>query len=255
VPAEIEVETFVTTCGPNRPRLQQTLVFLLVPETVHPKGELWNEDRVLHAQEVRNRLEDLARDVLARRQLKDRPENYGLTAARLREQSFDTTSAAREQALVTIVSQTYTRVWFPSAAGHLVDHEIKTAGGEGGASVIERIRETLSEAGELITAEKATTQETLLSLNRLFFEANQTPTLAHLREQFACHRRWPVLEDMAAFESHVTFTGECRRHAFCNFRKRSVDGNLAPFPGTDPRDQALGAGDLRRPRGRAPAAA
>jgi hypothetical protein len=85
VPAEIEVETLVTTCGPNRPRLQQTLVFLLVPETVHPKGELWNEDRVLHAQEVRNRLEDLARDILARRQLKDRPENYGLTAARLRE--------------------------------------------------------------------------------------------------------------------------------------------------------------------------
>jgi hypothetical protein len=80
---EIEVEKFVTTCGLNRPRLQQNLVFLLVPETVHVKGELWNEDRVMHAQEVRNRLEDLARDVLARRQLKERPENYGLTAAML----------------------------------------------------------------------------------------------------------------------------------------------------------------------------
>jgi hypothetical protein len=60
--------------------------------------------------------------------------------------------AEREHALVTGVSQTYDRIWFPSASGQLVDREIKTAGGEGGAPVIERISETLSEAGELITA-------------------------------------------------------------------------------------------------------
>jgi hypothetical protein len=213
---EIDVEKFVTSVGPNRPRLQQNLVFLLVPETVHVKGEIWNEDRVMHAQEVRNRLEDLARDVLARRQLKERPENHGLTAAMLREQNFDTTSAEREQALITTVSQTYNRVWFPSAAGQLVDHEIKTAGGEGGASVIERIRETLSEEGELITGERATTQETLLSLNRLFFEANPTPTLAHLHEQFACHRRWPVLEEATLLESMLR-AGVTQGH-WCLFR-------------------------------------
>jgi hypothetical protein len=213
---EIEVEKFVTTAGPNRPRLQQNLVFLLVPETVHVKGELWSEDRVIHAQEVRNRLEDLARDVLARRQLKDRPENHGITAAMLREQSFETTLAEREQALVTTVSQTYDRVWFPSAAGRLVDREIKTAGGEGGASIIERIRETLSEGGELITAGRATTQETLLSLGRLFFEGSQTPTLAHLREQFACHRRWPVLEEATLLESIIR-AGVAQGH-WCLFR-------------------------------------
>jgi hypothetical protein len=218
---EIEVEKFVTTAGSNRPRLQQNLVFLLVPETVHVKGELWNEDRVMHAQEVRNRLEDLARDVLARRQLKEHPENYGLTPAMLREQNFDTTLAEREPALVTTVSQTYNRVWFPSAAGQLVDREIKTAGGEGGASVIERIRETLSEAGELITADRATTQETLLSLSRLFFEASQTPTVAHLREQFACHRRWPVLEEATLLESMIR-AGVAQGH-WCLFRMGSAE--------------------------------
>jgi hypothetical protein len=75
--------------------------------------------------------------VLARRQLEERPEKHGITAAMLREQSFEATLAEREQALVTTVSQTYNRVWFPSAAGQLVDREIKSAGGEGGASVID----------------------------------------------------------------------------------------------------------------------
>jgi hypothetical protein len=134
----------------------------------------------------------------------------------LREQNFGTTSAEREQALVTAVSQTYNRLWFPSTAGPLVDREIKTAGGEGGASVIERIRETLSAAGELITAERATTQETILSLQRLFFETHPTPTLVRLRAQFACNRRWPVLEEATLLESMVQ-AGVMQGH-WCLFR-------------------------------------
>jgi hypothetical protein len=216
---EIDIERFVTTAGPNRPRLQQNLVFLLVPETVHVKGELWTEDRVVRAQEVRNHLEDLARTVLAMRQLKERPENHDITATMLREQNFDTTLAEREHALVTTVSLAYDRVWFPSASGKLFDREIKTAGGEGGAPVIERIRETLSEAGELITADKATTHETLLRLSRLLFETSQTSAVASLREQFACQRRWQVLEEATLLESIVRAGVE--QGPWCLFRMGS----------------------------------
>ena len=218
---EIDIERFVTTAGPNRPRLQRNLVFLLVPETVHIKGELWTEDRVIRAQEIRNHLEDLARTVLAMRQLKERPENHGITPTMLREQNFDTTLAEREHALVTTVSQTYDRVWFPSASGQLADWEIKTAGGEGGAPVIERIRETLTEAGGLITHDQATTHETLLSLSRLLFETSQTPTVASLREQFACQRRWPVLEEATLLESIVRAGVE--QGYWCLFRMGSAE--------------------------------
>jgi hypothetical protein len=134
---------------------------------------------------------------------------------------FETTLAEREHALVTTVSQTYDRVWFPSASGQLVDREIKTAGGEGGAPVIERIRETLSEAGELITADKATTHETLLSLSRLLFETSQTPTVASLREQFACQRGWPVLEEATLLESIVG--GGVEHGRWCLFRMGSAE--------------------------------
>ena len=119
---QIDAEACITTAGPNRPREQQNFVFLLVPETVHVKGEIWNEDRVIHSREMQNRLEEMARDVLARRKLKAQPENYGITAARLAEKEFDTRLKERGQALVTVVTQAYNALWFPSVAGQVTWH-------------------------------------------------------------------------------------------------------------------------------------
>jgi hypothetical protein len=113
---QIDVEACVTTVGPNRPRVQQNFVVLLVPETVHVQGESWSEDRVRRVREMQHRLEEVARDVLARRKLKAQPENYGMSAARLAEKDFEARLRERELALVTIVTQVYNAVWFPSAA-------------------------------------------------------------------------------------------------------------------------------------------
>jgi Protein of unknown function (DUF499) len=228
---ELDVEACVTTDGPNHPRTQQNLVFLLVPETVLVRGEPSPEERILRAQEVRNHLEDLARTVLAMRQLKDRPENHGITAAMLHEQDFETSLREREHALVTTVTQAYNHLWFPSSAGQLVSHEIRTAGGEGGAPVIETIRSTLRDAGELLTPDKATTQETLISLATLFFEVSQTPTLENLRERFASNRRWPVLEEATLLEQIVR-AGVVQGH-WCLFRMggASVQNRSTASPG------------------------
>jgi Protein of unknown function (DUF499) len=218
---QVDAEACVTTVGQNRPREQQNFVFLLVPETVHVKGEVWSEDWVIHTQEVHNRLEEVARDVLARRKLKAQPENYGITAARLAEKGFDTRLKERELALETVVTQVYNAVWFPSASGQVTHKEIKAAGGEGGASVLEQLRRLLQDEGELITAEKATTQETLLSLGKLFFESSQTPTLEELRRHFACNRRWPILEQSSLLEQLVR--AGVGRGVWCLFRMGSAE--------------------------------
>lgn len=102
-----------------------------------------------------------------------------------------------------------------------MSHEIKTAGGEGGTPVIETIRRTLSDAGELIIADKATTQEALLSLATLFFEVSPTPRLEKLRERFAADRRWPILEEASLLE-HIVRAGVAQGH-WCLFRMGSVD--------------------------------
>jgi hypothetical protein len=209
---QIDAEACVITAGPHRPRLQQNYVFLLVPDTVHVKGEVWSEDRVTQARQVRHRLEEVARDVLARRRLQEHPEHYGITVARLAE---------REQALVTVVTQTYSAVWYPGVGGHLVRKDIKTAGGEGGLPVIEALRQLLQAEGELISAERALTQETLLSLGQLFFANSQTPGLDDLRRQFACNRRWPVLEHPALLDQIIR--AGVARDLWCLFRMDSAE--------------------------------
>jgi hypothetical protein len=217
----IDAEAMVTTVGPNRPRLHQNFVFLLVPELVHVEGEVWSEDRVSRMKEVSGRLDTVAREVLARRRLKAQPENYGLTAAMLAEKSFDASLKERELPLETVVTQTYNAVWFPSAAGRIHRKEIKTAGGESGASVIEEIRRLLLDEGELITDDQAHTHETLLELTRLFFEANPAPAIATLREQFACNRRWPVLGQPALLERIVR--EGVNRGIWCLFRMENAE--------------------------------
>lgn len=217
---EIDAEAFITTVGPNRPRQYQNLVFLLVPEVVHVKGEVWREDRVLRAKEAKNRLEELARTVLAMRRLIDRPENYGIPASKLSER-FRTRHKEREQALVTAVTQTYSKVWFPSASGQTIQKEIKTGGGEGGVSVVEEIRRVLRQEGELITFDQAGTMEALQSLSNLFFEIDQTPALDKIREDFACNRRWPVLEQPGILNQIVRVG--VTRGVWCLFRMRGTE--------------------------------
>jgi hypothetical protein len=218
---QIDVEACITTVGPNRPREHQNFVFLLVPETVHVKGETWNEDRVMRTREMQHRLEEMARDVLARRKLKAQPENYGITTARLAEKEFDTRLKEREQALVTVVTQAYNALWFPSVAGQVSWLEIKAAGGESGAAVIEQLRGALQKQGELITAEQAGTQETVLSLGKLLFDMSQTPMLDDIRKHFACNRRWPVLEQSALLD-HIVRAG-VTRGVWCLFRMGSAE--------------------------------
>ena len=124
-------------------------------------------------------------------------------------------------ALETVVTQAYNAIWFPSAAGQVTWKEIKAAAGESGASVMEQIRDLLQKEGELITAEKATTQETVIILGKLFFERSQTPTLDKSREHFACNRRWPVLEQSALFEQIVRAGVACG--VWCLFRMGSAE--------------------------------
>ena len=225
----VDVDAFVTTVGPNRPRHQQNTVFLLVPDTVAVKEFVAHADTLFstqqtRAQEAYKQLQDLARWVVAMRLLREKPQDYGINQARLEEQEFDTRHAEREQALLTAVTQAYSSLWFPSASGHIRRTEIKTAGGEGGESTIELIHKELLEAGELVTAEH-TGQSDLMSLSQLFFAQGDTVTLAKLRENFCCLRHWPVLETPSVFEQIIR--AGVTKGTWCLFRMGS-DENTRP---------------------------
>jgi hypothetical protein len=219
----VDVEAIVTTKGVNKPRQQQNLIFLLVPETVTVKDtncqqELFSSQS--RAQDARQRIEGIARQVLAMRVLIEKPQSYGVNPHRLEDEDFQKRYREREQALITAVSGLYTSLYYPSTAGHIIRKEIKTAGGEGGLPFIEQIRQVLISDGELLTSQN-TTQADLLNLSKLFFEHGDTVTLEKLRENFACVRSWPVLENSGVFEQIIR--AGVQKGVWCVFRMGAED--------------------------------
>jgi len=221
----VDIEAMVTTKGENKPREQQNLIFVLVPETVHVKGvgseqPGFFEEYYAKDQELKQRIAGIARQVKAMRLLNDKPQNYGVNPHRLEDGDFKKRHKERENALVTSVSSIYTGLYYPSTAGYIVRQEIKTAGGEGGAPFIELIKQVLIDNGEILTAHH-TQQSDLLNLHKLFFESkllfdSDTITLEKMRSNFCCMRSWPVLESAGVLEQIVR--AGVQKNLWCIFR-------------------------------------
>ncbi|MFW5931209.1 MAG: DUF499 domain-containing protein, partial [Desulfosalsimonas sp.] len=224
----INVEQFITSAGPNRPRVEQNLVFLLIPDTVEITGKQHQQDLNLGeatsaAKQSLDRLNDTARTVLAMRQLKKNPENYGIKPAKLEADEFKKRHTERENALVTTVTESYRNLWYPSANGQIVSREIRTSGGEGGTPVVEQIRKTLYDDGELLTAD-AITQSTLAGLAKLFFARHDILEVKTAKENFCRLRNWPVLESPEIFDQLIR--EGISRGQWCLFKMGSEETTL-----------------------------
>lgn len=194
----IDVKEIITSCGEGKPaRQNQNLVVLLVPKTVRDRSQTWSEQQQKEAVDTMNRIESMCTTIMAMNILKRNPENYGIRPEKLLQNQFDQRLRERNQALSTTVTQAYNSVWYPSASGQFKRKEVLTAGGEGGASVIEQIRKALIAEGELITREEAVSLSTLTSLSQFFFSKTETPYLEDIRKSFSEKRDWPILEDIS----------------------------------------------------------
>jgi len=220
----VDVEAMVTTKGANKPREQQNLIFILVPEIVTVRDMKEREEFSLEqstgTQGSRQQIEGIARQVKAMRILKERPQSYGVNPRRLEDEDFRKRQAEREQGLLTTVAGAYKGLYYPSTSGHIVCKEIKSAGGEGGTPFIGQILESLTNDGELLTSQNIT-QADLLNLKEIFFEYGDTITLAKLREKFACVRSWPVLESPGVLEQIVR--SGVQKGIWCIYRMDAVD--------------------------------
>ncbi len=198
---EIHPDEFVLTERTGSPRVQQNLVFLLVPNTVQASVQAGNAGGSLYGDDQVRRnlkeLESIARDVVAMRRLAKNPQNYSISAKHLADDSedgFQSRHAEREQALLTRVTQAYTAIWYPSATGQVIRREIQSSGGEGGTSVINQIRQTLIDDQELITEETISTN-LLKQFKQLFFGGEATCSISSIRKNFLDRRDWPILSE------------------------------------------------------------
>ena len=224
----VDVEAMITTKGLNKPRMQQNLIFLLVPETVVVEAaneqEAFFHSQSLKAQDALWQIETIARQVKAMRVLQDKPQDYGINPRLLEAEDFQQRLAERGQALQTAVSKAYTGLYYSGAGGHIVRKEVTTAGGEGGLPFIEQICEMLMKDGELLTV-RNTTQADLLNLSQLFFTHSDTISLETLRNNFYCMRSWPVPESSGVLEQLVR--SGVQKGTWCVYSMGDVD-NVQP---------------------------
>ena len=216
----IDVEAIITTVGPNRPRMQQNTVILLVPDTVAVKGEseqtLLEPERPTRALEVRQHLETTARAVRAMRLLSADPQRYGVNPARLDDPDFKRRKSEREHALHVNAAQVYSRFFYPSAqGGKILSRHIRTAGGEGGVPFGEEIRNALIEAGELLT-ERHTAQSDLMNMQQLVFRSGDVISVRTLLSNFLNLRAWPMLEEKRVLEQILR--AGVQKGTWCVFR-------------------------------------
>jgi hypothetical protein len=225
---KIDPTEMTTSAGNGQPRLEQNNVFMLVPETVQVAGDTWSEDRVKKSMYRKERLNDLSRTVIAMRSLQNKPENYGMSAVKLHDSGFTAKLKEREMALHTTVAQAYDTILFSGASGQVTQKSIKQAGGEGGASVDEEIRRVLTEEGELITTEAASTQTMLLQLGKLIFDSiSQTPSIEQIINQFNQNRRWPILENQRILEQIIRSGVE--KGQWCLYRIESPESTKPEY--------------------------
>ncbi len=203
---DVDVMECVTTAGLNTPRLEQNLVFLLIPDTVltsDASGTLsLFGGAASQALQAMDELRELARTVLAMKKLKQQPDSYGISRVKLDQDDFKKRFSKREFGLITAVTLSYKALWFPSASGQIIRKEIRTAGGESGASVLEQIRKVLLADGELVTSDHAGKSD-LQSLAKLFFTRTDTASLSKLRKNFCQIRSWPILDSPEILEQLV----------------------------------------------------
>jgi len=199
----IDVEAMITTKGANRPRERQNLIFLLVPKTVKVRGYFEQAELMQipggKEYEAQQRIEYLAQQVKAMRMLNNSPQEYGVMPSKLQNSDFRERFKRLENDIVVAVSETYDSLYYPSTTGTIIKKEIKSAGGEGGAPILQRIQNLLVEDKELLTSDSGAIKDYRL-LSSLFFMKSSYISMEDMKKSFLCIRNWPVLDSMATLE-------------------------------------------------------
>ena len=191
------IEEFFIYCGDNKPRIQQNIVVLLIPKTTVVEGSsmsLFQED--LATDRLKQRLNLLARQVIANDILLSNPAAYGVDMATLKSNAiFVNNCKTQAISLEEAVTELYRVLCYPDGTGYPLK-ELRSVAGESGATILSEIQNVLEENGELIRVPK-TGEFALGQLRDLakyyFFNDNETIKIKDIEQNFYNVRRWPIV--------------------------------------------------------------
>jgi hypothetical protein len=201
----IDLKEMFTMKGENKPRERQNQVLLLVPKTTkvsEPNVQTEMQDfGEAPGTDAKERVESIARQVLAIKALKEKPLAYGIAQSKLGEPEFVERERERELSLNTAVNELYTTLYYPSENG-FSRKELRAASGEGGAPVVSQVTDLLLASDDIITSSSGRFGAVKLSglADHFIFKNGDHMQISMLLNCFFCYRGWPMLADKAALE-------------------------------------------------------
>lgn len=205
---KVDPMQLITQKGEMRPRERQNMILLLIPKTVTVENNMDTQtvmegmsEGTSTTAEAWERLENLARQVLAIKELEEKPQAYGISPAKLSDGDFVTRKSERNLALTQAVSEMYTALYYPDTMGNLQRKELRPAAGEGGA-LISQVLQQLRDDNDMITPEGHMAGSDMQSLaDGYFFKNGDKISTADLLRSFWCYRSWPMLPSRGALEA------------------------------------------------------
>lgn len=205
---KIDPMQMLTQKGDMRPRERQNMVLLLVPKTVAVEDNSPQQMQMEGTTEADpnldalERLETLARQVLAIKALEEKPQAYGISPTKLHDPEFVTRKSDRDIALMQAVGEMYTALYYSNATGTLQRKELRPAAGEGGA-LINQVLQQLRDGGDIIAPEGShvTTSDLQSLANGYFFKNNDKAVATEILRSFWCYRSWPMLPSRSVLET------------------------------------------------------
>lgn len=195
----VNVRDMFLLAGDNTSRIFQNSIVLLVPKTVSVTGT--NYDQLSFgdttAQDVKSRVDSIARQVIAIRKLEENPEAYGITKSKLQnDPEFRERKSERNLALETAVNEMYCDLYYADHTG-IVKRQLERSSGDHGAGFLVQIKQALYDAGELVLPKEGRFGVALLrDLGKnYFFERNDYTTCAQIFDSFHKQRPWPMIPD------------------------------------------------------------
>lgn len=202
---EIDPMELILQRGGGRPREHQNLVILLAPKTVKVRDPRSNQQLELGADsarttEIRERVETIARQVLAIDTLKENPQAYGIAPAKLNDPDFVSRDADRHMGLTTSVYELYTDLYYPAAGG--LSHKELRAVADGDVALFNQVLQIMGDSGDLVPSGGRLGAAMLGQLrDNYFFKAGDKVPAAQLLSSFFCYRSWPMLPGKDTLEA------------------------------------------------------
>lgn len=197
---QLDPLAFFTSKGENRPRECQNMIVLLVAKTTKADHASENPHSDTIRRDSWQRVETLARQVLAIKALEDKPQSYGIAPSKVKSEEFVERKRNRDFSLSQAVSEMYTSIFYPSDNG-AVRKEIRSAIGEGGVSIIGQIQQAMKD--KLLTAENMSSSELNLLSEEYFLKSGDKAGIDEVMKKLFSYRSWPMLAGKEAFDSMI----------------------------------------------------